>query len=72
MPGNDAIDLATEVIAVLPAGRLWVRLSNGHELVARVVRRRQAEFSALGPGGRVLVSVSPCDFSQGVVQKILN
>jgi translation initiation factor IF-1 len=72
MPGNDAIELETEVIDLLPAGRLRVRLSNGHRLIARVVRRQQAEMGLLAVGDRLLVNVSPSDMSQGVVKKVLN
>lgn len=72
MPGNDAIELETEVIDLLPAGRLRVRLSNGHRLIARVVRRQQSEMGLLAVGDRLLVNVSPSDMSQGVVKKVLN
>ncbi len=72
MPGNDAIEFETEVIDLLPAGRLRVKLSNGHQLIARVVRRRQAELGSLTVGDRVLVAVSPSDMSQGIVRSILN
>jgi len=71
MPGNDAIDLEAEVIGLLPAGRLQVRLANGHQLVARVVRRRQAELGLVTVGDRIQLSVSPGDFAQGVVKNIL-
>ena len=72
MPGNDAIELETEVIDLLPAGRVRVQLSNGHRLIARVVRRQQTEMGVLAVGDRLLVNVSPSDWSQGVVKKVLN
>ncbi len=72
MPGNEAIELEAEVIGLLPAGRLRVQLSNGHRLVARVVRRRQAELGLLAVSDRVLVAISPSDMSQGIVKQVLN
>ena len=72
MPGNDAIELEAEVTGLLPAGRLRVRLTNGHQLTARVLRRSQAQIGSLAVGDRLLVNVSPSDMSQGVVQKVLN
>lgn len=72
MPGDDAIELEAEVIAVLPAGRLRVQLANGHRLVARVIRRRQASVGPVQAGDRLAVVVNPGDFSQGVVEQILN
>lgn len=71
MPGNDAIELAGAVIATLPAGRYRVRLGNGHQVVARVVLRQQAEFGSISVGDQLLMAVSPSDMSQGVVKKIL-
>ena len=72
MPGNDAIKLEAAVVEVLPAGRVRVRVANGHQLVARIVRRRQAELGLVSVGDRVVVAVSPSDMSQGVVKQILN
>lgn len=71
MPGNDAIELEGTVTAVLPAGRYRLRLRNGHELVARVIRRRQSEFEVVGVGDRLAVAASPSDMSQALVEKIL-
>lgn len=71
MPGNDAIELEAAVITVLPAGRLRARLANGHELIARIPRRRQERLGAVGVGDSVLVTVSPGDMSQGLVGTIL-
>lgn len=71
MPGNDAIELAGTVMEVLPAGRYRVRLANGHRLVARVVRRRQAELGPIRIGDRLTMLVSPGDMSQGIVENIL-
>lgn len=72
MPGTDAIELAAAVVAVLPGGRVRVQVANGHQLVARIVRRRQAELGLVNVGDRVMVAVSPSDMSQGVVKQILN
>lgn len=71
MPGNDAIELEAAVITVLPAGRLRVRLVNGHGLIARIPRRNQERLGSVGVGDSVLVTVSPGDMSQGVVGTIL-
>jgi len=71
MPGNDAIELEAEVTAVLPVGRYRVRLANAHELVARVVRRLQERLGPLAAGDVVQISVSPGDFSQGLVTAVL-
>jgi translation initiation factor IF-1 len=71
MPGNDAIELAGTVMEVLPAGRYRVRLPNGHQLVARVVRRRQTELGPIRIGDRLAMLVSPGDMSQGIVENIL-
>jgi translation initiation factor IF-1 len=71
MPGNDAIDLEGEVVRVLPAGRLWVRLKNGHQMVGRVLRRRVAEVGPVQSGDLVRLSVCPSDMSLGVVKRVV-
>lgn len=72
MPGNDAIEVAGAVTRVLPAGRFRVVLANGHELVARVLRRQLQLMGEIAPGSRLRVSLCPSDMSQGLVVEVLN
>ena len=71
MPGDDAVELEGEVTGVLPQGRYRVRLANGHQLVARVARRQAEELGYVVCGDRLILSVSPSDFSQGMVRQNL-
>jgi translation initiation factor IF-1 len=71
MPGGDLIGVEGTVVAGLPGGRYRVVLANGHELIARIPRRHQAEPAQFRRGDRVNVEVSPCDFSQGRIKSVL-
>ncbi|HAV62778.1 MAG TPA: hypothetical protein DCY13_10470 [Verrucomicrobiales bacterium] len=72
MPGDDAIEIAGVVRAVMPAGRYRVELQNGHQLVARVPRRSQSALVGIRPGSRLQLSLCPSDMSQGLVVEVLN
>ena len=71
MSGTDAIRVAGTVIEALPQGRFRVQLANGHQLVARVLRRDAGRLASVGLGDVLDLRVSPGDMSHGTIDKIL-
>ncbi len=66
VPGEDAIRLEGSLIEVLRESKLFrVELANGHRLLGHVSSRRQQEAAALKPGDKVILELSPFDFSKG-------
>ena len=66
MPGEGAIRLEGVVVEILKEARLFrVELANGHRLRGHVSARRQREATALKPGDKVNLEMSPFDFSKG-------
>ena len=66
MPGEDVIGLEGTVTEVLKEAKLFrVRLENGHQLLGHVSAKWQLEASAIKPGDKVNLKMSPCDFSHG-------
>jgi translation initiation factor IF-1 len=66
VPGEDTIRLEGVVAEILKEARLFrVELVNGHQLLGHVSARRQREASALKPGDKVNLEMSPFDFSKG-------
>jgi translation initiation factor IF-1 len=53
-------------VEVLKEAKLFrIELANGHRLSGHVSARRQHEATALKPGDRVNLEMSPFDFSKG-------
>ena len=66
MPGEESVRLEGVVVAVLKEATLFqVELVNGHRLLGHVSARRRQEASAIRPGEKVNLEMSPFDFSKG-------
>ena len=65
MPREGAIRLEGNVIEALPKTLYRVELPNGHRLLAFAPGRERARWSELRRGDRVMVEMSPFDFSTG-------
>jgi translation initiation factor IF-1 len=59
------------VIEALPVGRFRIQLANGHQLVARVLRRDAERLFGIQAKDELEVRASPGDMSHGTVEKIL-
>jgi translation initiation factor IF-1 len=57
-------------VEVLPNGAFRVELPNGHRLWGFGPRRMRDELAALAAGERVILDVSPGDFSKGRIVQI--
>jgi translation initiation factor IF-1 len=62
---RDAFRVEGTVIEAISPARWWVRLANGHRLMAHLPKRYQAGFRPLKPGDRVRLELSPYDLSAG-------
>jgi translation initiation factor IF-1 len=65
MPKEDAIYVPGEILSPLGEAAYRVRLPNGYELVAHVIRRLKDQIGALNPGDPVNLELSPFDLSRG-------
>lgn len=65
MPREDLVRLVARVVEVLGERLCRVELSNGHRLLAYARGRDRDWMTAIGPGSRVQIEVSPFDFSKG-------
>lgn len=66
MPGEENIRLEGVVIAVMKEATLFqVELVNGHRLLGHVSARSRQAASAIVPGEKVNLEMSPFDFSKG-------
>lgn len=68
MQNGDIVRVSGKVIKSLENGRFLVQLRNGHQVVARVPLKRRPNVGVV-PGGRVELSLSPADMSQGKIDK---
>ena len=65
MSREGAIRLEGNVIETLPKMLYRVELPNGHRLLAFATGRERTQWSNLRCGDRVMVEMSPFDFSTG-------
>ena len=65
MVRQDAFRVEGAVIEVITPTRCWVRLPNGHRVLAYLPERLRASFPALKPGDNVRLKMSPHDLSTG-------
>jgi translation initiation factor IF-1 len=61
-----AIQIEGEIVEVLGEKICWVVLSNGHRVLGHLPARNAAA-RRLSPGQRVVLEMSPFDFSKGRV-----
>jgi translation initiation factor IF-1 len=64
---EDAIRLEGEVVEVLGNKICWVVLPNGHRVLGHLPRRHLG-LRQLQPGQRVVLEMSPFDFSKGRIR----
>ena len=69
MPRENAIRLEGRIVEMRPNGTFQVALANGHRVLAFGTRRLQEALTGLGPGGTVILEMTPCDMSQGRIVK---
>ena len=70
MSREDAIRLEGRVVEALPNGAFRVELPNGHRLWAFGPRRMRDALAALAAGDKVMMDLSPGDFSKGRIVQI--
>lgn len=70
MSCKDAIRLEGRVVEALPNGAFRVELPNGHRLWGHGTRKTREVLADLTAGDKVILDLSPCDFSKGrIVRK---
>lgn len=67
MPGPDAIEVEGVIMEVLANKTFWVALANGHRVMAHVARGK-SPAAPLHTGQRVILEMTPYDFSQGRIK----
>jgi translation initiation factor IF-1 len=65
MVRTDAFRVEGAVIEVISPAKYWVKLPNGHRLVAHLPARYVTRFRPLAPGDIVRLELSPYDLSAG-------
>jgi len=63
-----AIEIEGKIVERLAERTFRIELANGHRMVGFTRRRQQALAKTLNRGDRVLLEVSPYDFSSGCVR----
>jgi translation initiation factor IF-1 len=64
---ESAIQIEGEIVQVLGAKICWVVLPNGHRVLGHLSARK-AVAHRLNPGERVVLEMSPFDFSKGRIR----
>lgn len=62
---KEFIEVAGEVIEMMPGASFRVRLENEHEILAYLSGRMRMNKIRLAPGDRVKVEMSPYDLTKG-------
>jgi len=62
---KDAIEVEGVVTEALPNAMFKVELDNGHKVLAHISGKMRINFIRILPGDRVLIELSPYDFSRG-------
>lgn len=65
MAKEDLIEMAGEVLEVLPDARYRVKLENGHELVAYTNGKMRKHHIRILAGDKVSLELSPYDLTKG-------
>lgn len=65
MAKEDLIEMAGQVLEVLPDARYRVKLDNGHELVAYTNGKMRKHHIRILAGDKVSLELSPYDLSKG-------
>lgn len=62
---KDFIEVAGEVLELMPAATFRVALENGHEILAHLSGKMRMNKIRLLPGDKVKLQISPYDLSKG-------
>jgi len=62
---KDAIEVEGVVTEALPNAMFRVELDNGYKVLAHISGKMRMNFIRILPGDRVLIELSPYDFSRG-------
>ncbi len=65
MAKDDVIEIEGVVEKVLPATMYYVKLSNGHTILAHISGKMRKHFIRIAIGDRVTVEISPYDLTKG-------
>ncbi len=65
MPKEEAIELEGTVVEALPNTKFRVQVEGGHQVLAHVSGKMRKHFIRIVPGDKVMVEVSPYDFTRG-------
>lgn len=65
MAKEDLIEMAGEVLEVLPDARYRVKLENGHELIAYTSGKMRKHHIRILAGDKVSLELSPYDLTKG-------
>ena len=65
MAKEDLIEMAGEVLEVLPDARYRVKLENGHELIAYTNGKMRKHHIRILAGDKVSLELSPYDITKG-------
>ena len=65
MAKEDLIEMAGEVLEVLPDARYRVKLENGHELIAYTNGKMRKHHISILAGDKVSLELSPYDLTKG-------
>jgi len=64
-PSKDFIEMAGEVLELLPAATFRVKLENGHEILAHLSGKMRMFKIRLLPGDKVKIQMTPYDLTKG-------
>ncbi len=65
MAKEDLIEMAGQVLEVLPDSRYRVKLDNGHELIAYTSGKMRKNHIRILAGDKISLELSPYDLSKG-------
>lgn len=65
MAKEDLIEMAGEVLEVLPDARYRVKLENGHELIAYTNGKMRKHHIRILAGDKISLELSPYDLTKG-------
>jgi translation initiation factor IF-1 len=59
------IEVEGIIVETLPNAMFWVKLDNGHKVLAHISGKIRMHFIRILPGDRVKVELSPYDLARG-------
>ena len=65
MTKEELIAVEGEIVEALPNAMFWVKLDNGHLVLAHVSGKMRMHFIRILPGDKVKLELSPYDLTRG-------